>query len=169
MYIVTPKSPIVYCFTLGFTLVLYIPWVWTNVYGICSVAQLCSVVTLWTVACQAPLSMGFSRQEYWSMLSFPLQGIFLTQGLNSGLLHCWWILYSLSYEGSPMITYILHCIIQSIFTLLKILCALPVHLPLLTLTITDLCTFSSFAFSRISYNWQHKYVPFLDDLVHLVT
>ena len=22
--------------------------------------------TLWTVACQAPLSMGFSRQEYWS-------------------------------------------------------------------------------------------------------
>ena len=27
-------------------------------------------VTLWTVACQAPLSMGFSRQEYWS--GFPL-------------------------------------------------------------------------------------------------
>ena len=25
-------------------------------------------VTLWTVACQAPLSMGFSRQEYWSEL-----------------------------------------------------------------------------------------------------
>ena len=23
-------------------------------------------VTPWTVACQAPLSMGFSRQEYWS-------------------------------------------------------------------------------------------------------
>ena len=28
--------------------------------------QLC--VTLWTAACQAPLSMGFSRQEYWSRL-----------------------------------------------------------------------------------------------------
>ena len=27
--------------------------------------------TPWTVACQAPLSMGFSRQEYWSGLSFP--------------------------------------------------------------------------------------------------
>ena len=25
-------------------------------------------VTLWTVACQAPLSMGFSRQEYWNGL-----------------------------------------------------------------------------------------------------
>ena len=28
-------------------------------------------VTLWTVACQAPLSMGFSRQEYWSELPCP--------------------------------------------------------------------------------------------------
>ena len=28
-------------------------------------------VTLWTVACQAPLCMGFSRQEYWSGLLFP--------------------------------------------------------------------------------------------------
>ena len=38
--------------------------------------------TPWTVAYQAPLSMGFSRQEYWSRLPFPLQGIFLTQGSN---------------------------------------------------------------------------------------
>ena len=30
--------------------------------------------TLWTVACQAPLSMGFSRQEYWSGLPFPPSG-----------------------------------------------------------------------------------------------
>ena len=30
-----------------------------------------SVATTWTVACQAPLSMGFSRQEYWSGLPFP--------------------------------------------------------------------------------------------------
>jgi len=27
--------------------------------------------TLWTIACQAPLSMGFSRQEQWSGLAFP--------------------------------------------------------------------------------------------------
>ena len=31
-----------------------------------------------------------------------LQGIFLTQELNRGLLHCRWILYQLSYEGSPV-------------------------------------------------------------------
>ena len=28
-------------------------------------------VVLWTVACQAPLSMGFSRQEYWSRWAMP--------------------------------------------------------------------------------------------------
>ena len=31
-------------------------------------------VTLWTLACQAPLSMGFSRQEYWSGLPRPPPG-----------------------------------------------------------------------------------------------
>ena len=32
---------------------------------------------------------------------FLLQGIYPTQGLNPGLLHCRWILYHLSYQGSP--------------------------------------------------------------------
>ena len=32
---------------------------------------------------------------------FLLQGIFLTQGSNPGLLHCRQILYCLSYQGSP--------------------------------------------------------------------
>ena len=36
------------------------------------VAKSClTLVTPWTVAHQAPLSMGFSRQEYWSGLPFP--------------------------------------------------------------------------------------------------
>ena len=100
-------------------------------------------VTPWTVAHQAPLSMGFSRQEYWSGLlclppgdlpnpgieprspalqadSLPseppgkpkntrvgslslLQGIFLAQELNLGLLHCRQILYQLSHQGNPRI------------------------------------------------------------------
>ena len=58
-----------------------------------------SCPTPWTIAFQAPLSMGFSRQEYWSGLPF-LQGIFLTQESNLGLLHCKQILYQLSYKGS---------------------------------------------------------------------
>ena len=91
--------------------------------------------------------MGFTRQEYWSVLPFPspgdlpnpgteprsptlqadslpaepqgkakntgvsslslLQWIFLTQESNSGLLHCRWILYQLSYQGSPICLYLL--------------------------------------------------------------
>ena len=43
-------------------------------------------VTPWTVAHQLPLSMGFSRQEYWSGLSSPSLGIFLTKGWNLHLL-----------------------------------------------------------------------------------
>ena len=30
-----------------------------------------------------------------------IQGIFPTKGLHPGLLHCWWILYQLSHQGSP--------------------------------------------------------------------
>ena len=39
------------------------------------VAQLCRLfLTPWTVARQAPLSMEFSGQEYWSELPFPSPG-----------------------------------------------------------------------------------------------
>ena len=66
------------------------------------VAKLCpTLATPWTVACQAPLSMGFSRQEYWSGLPFPSPGDLSNQGIELGLLHCRQILYQLSYEGSP--------------------------------------------------------------------
>ena len=58
------------------------------------VAKPCpTLATPWTVARQAPLSMGFSRQEYWVGCHFLLQGIFPTQELNLGLLHCRQILF----------------------------------------------------------------------------
>ena len=38
--------------------------------------------TPWTVACQAPLFVGFSRQEYWSSLSFPSLGDLLDPGIK---------------------------------------------------------------------------------------
>ena len=47
-----------------------------------------TLVTPWTVACQAPLSIAFSRQDTRVGCHFLLQGIFLTQGLKPGLLHC---------------------------------------------------------------------------------
>ena len=58
-------------------------------------------MTPWTVAHQAPLSMGFTREEYWNGLHSLLQGIFLTQGSNLDFLHCRQILYHLSHQGSP--------------------------------------------------------------------
>ena len=61
------------------------------------IACMCMLSHVWlfatpkTVACQAPLSMRFPSQEYWSALPFPSPGeIFLTQGSNlclSSLLH----------------------------------------------------------------------------------
>ena len=37
----------------------------------------------WTVACQAPLSMGFSRQEYWNRLPFPPPGDLPNPGIEA--------------------------------------------------------------------------------------
>ena len=39
--------------------------------------------TLWTVACQVPLSMGFSRQEYWRGLLFPSPGDLPASGIET--------------------------------------------------------------------------------------
>ena len=66
------------------------------------VAQSClTVCDPITVAYQAPMSMGFSRQEYWSGLPFPSPGDFPDPGIELGLLHYRQILYRLSYDGSP--------------------------------------------------------------------
>ena len=41
--------------------------------------------TLWTVACQTPLSMGFSRKEYWSRLPCPSPGDLPNLGIEPAL------------------------------------------------------------------------------------
>ena len=69
------------------------------------VAKSCpTLATPWTISCQAPLSMGFSRQEYWNGLRFPSPEDLLDPVIEPGLLHCRQILYRLSYEGSPWST-----------------------------------------------------------------
>ena len=111
-------------------------WVGVHAKSLQSCLTLCNLVS-----CQASLSVGFSRQEYWSVFPCPppgdlsnpeikprcpalqvdslpseppgkskntgvgrlplLQGIFLTQESNQGLLHYRQILYKLSYQGTP--------------------------------------------------------------------
>ena len=63
-----------------------------------SLSRVWLFVTPWTITYQAPPSMGFSRQEYWSGLPFPSPGIFPTQRSNPGLPHCRQTLYRLSHQ-----------------------------------------------------------------------
>ena len=49
----------------------------------CSVAQsFLTLSTPWAIACQSPLSMGFSRQEYWGGLPFPSPGDLSDPGIE---------------------------------------------------------------------------------------
>ena len=61
------------------------------------IAQSCPTI------CDPIGSMRFSRPEYGVGSYSLLQGIFLTQGSNPGLLHYRHILYQLSHQGSPRI------------------------------------------------------------------
>ena len=54
---------------------------------------------------QAPPSMGFSRQEYWSGLPFHSPGNLPDLGSNPGLPHCKQTLYLLSHQGSRPLRY----------------------------------------------------------------
>ena len=47
------------------------------------VTKLClTLETPWSIACQAPLSMGFPKQEYWSGLPFPSPGDLRDPGIE---------------------------------------------------------------------------------------
>ena len=69
----------------------------------CSVTQSCpNLCDPRELARQAPLSMGFSRSEYWSGNCHSLlQGIFLTHGSNLGLLHWQVDSLPLSHREAP--------------------------------------------------------------------
>ena len=65
-----------------------------------------AVSSSWTVACQAPLSMEFSRQKYWSRLPFLSPGDVPHPGIEpvSLVVSCIGrqVLYQLSLQGSPL-------------------------------------------------------------------
>ena len=74
---------------------------------LCSDSLSCLVISgsanPWTAAHQAPLSLGFSRQEHWSGLPFPFPGIFPTQGSNPHLLCLlhWQAVFATGSPGKP--------------------------------------------------------------------
>ena len=57
--------------------------------------------TLWTIAHEAPLFMGFSGQEYWSGLSCPTPGDLPDSGIEPGLPALQADSLPLSQQGSP--------------------------------------------------------------------
>ena len=59
-------------------------------------------MTPWTVAYQAPLSMEFSRQEYWSGLPFPSPGDLPDPGIEPGFPALQADSLPLSHPGSPL-------------------------------------------------------------------
>ena len=100
----------VLCYTVHLSYARFVPYPFSKgiSFLICQwKTESCSVVsnsaTPWTVVPQAPLSIEFSRQEYWSGSHSLLQGIFPTQRSNPNLLHCRQILYCLSNQRSPYV------------------------------------------------------------------
>ena len=69
-------------------------------------------VTPWTVALQAPLSMGFSRQDYWSGLSFPPPRELPNPGIEPASPALAGRFSTLSHQGDP-IQYTIHIYIYS--------------------------------------------------------
>ena len=76
-YNILPFPPLIHCITLLHVLQLtYIIVKWLSRFRL--------FATPWTVAYQAPPSMGFSRQHYWSELPFPSPGDLPNPGIK-----CW--------------------------------------------------------------------------------
>ena len=94
-----------------------------------------------------------------------LQGIFPTQESNQGLLHCRWILYQLSYQGSP----------ENVWKFLKKLkIELPYDLSILLLGLNpqktiigkDTCTLMfTAALFKIAKTWKQPKCPSMDEWI----
>ena len=92
-YLLRPTQTTILPFCISFS------WVWS--WSLPPVQ--CHKPPSWTVACTKLFCpWDFLGKNTGVGCHFLLQGIFQTQGLNPGLLHCRQTLYCLSHEGSPM-------------------------------------------------------------------
>ena len=94
---------------------------------------------LCSIACQAPRSIKFSRQEYWSGFHGLPHGVLMAQGSNPHLLYCRWIICPLNHQGSIRT--------QSIYSII------------------NMCACINRVFKRYWYMWTH-YLNFV--LLHAV-
>ena len=85
--------------------------------SVLSLSRVQLFVTPGTVACQAPLSMGFSTQEYWSGLPFPSLGDLPDPAIETASLALAGGFFTTESPGKPsysMIAYKLHYLKTSI-------------------------------------------------------
>ena len=83
-------------------------------------AHMLSHVTPWTAACQAPLSVNFSRQGYWSGLPLPSRSCFLNKNRKRTYFHAFYSFTDNAYVAdifpiSPYISTSFFLTIVSVF------------------------------------------------------
>ena len=89
---------------------------WTELLVLSHLSHFQLLVTPWTVTCQAPLSMGFSRQNYWNGLPFLSPGDLPDLGIEPVLLHWQRDSLPLSHVESPSVQVLVYssfCLEQS--------------------------------------------------------
>ena len=113
-----------------------------------SVMKSDSFATPWTVVRQAPLSMGFLRQEYWNRLPFPSQGITPTfPALTGGF-------FTTEPPGKPMILFrTILVAANGIISFFLCLSSIPLYV-CICINITYVCVY-------ITHNMPYLLYPFL--------
>ena len=86
------------------------PWKWKV--KVKSLSRVWLFMTLWTAAYQAPLSMGFSRQEYWSGVPLPSPDLLLSNRFKKKTPSLTW---GLGYENKQMPIMMLELSLQVLF------------------------------------------------------
>ena len=71
----------------------------------CVLHRVLLFATVWTVVRQAPLSMGFSRQECWNVLPFPLPGDIPDPGIKSTSLALAGRFFTIEPPGKPSLAH----------------------------------------------------------------
>ena len=76
----------------------------------CALTCVLLFATPWTVDCQAPLSMGFPRQEYWSGLPFPSSGYLPNPGIEPASAELAGRVFTTEPPGKPVCVCVCVCV-----------------------------------------------------------
>ena len=119
-------------------------------------------VTPWTIAHYAPLSMGFSRQKYWSGLPFPSPGDLSKSGIQVNL-HLLCILHwqvsslQLGPPGKPIYIFNIYICISVLFMYIIFVIIICNYI-ILYLYIIHICVFNIYIYVLLCTIYMHMYI-----------